>query len=129
MDITSDFRTSWGDWLDPRPWTHFGTFTFAYDASPAHVERQSKRWLRRIEQRAQNKVGWFYVIERGAAGHLHLHALTSGTAHLDSSSIAAAWPAGRADVAVYEPTRGAAHYVTKDLGTRAVHWDFDFVDS
>jgi hypothetical protein len=120
-----EVRRAWGNWLSGFLWHHFATLTFPEQPSPAaaigHL-RTSRRWL---EQRAQERVCWFYALERGAAGLLHLHVLLSGTGRLPPASVAAAWPRGRADVSIYDPKRGATYYVSKAITTDVVEYDID----
>lgn len=113
----------WGEWLARFTWHHVSVLTFAYQPSPEAAVRQFKRWIRRLEQRAQCRVGWVFALERSPAGLLHLHVLTVDTAHLSGAALEDAWPCGRADAAIYDATKGGAHYLTKDFGTRIVDYD------
>jgi hypothetical protein len=115
---------AWGDWLGQFQWHHFATLTFTAQPSSGGAKSLFRGWLRRLEQQAKLSLGWFYVLERGAAGLLHVHVLTAGTTNLGICAMESAWANGRSDVSVYEPTRGAAHYVTKGLGGRAEDYDF-----
>lgn len=115
---------AWGDWLAGEfAWHHFVTLTFAFQPSPERAVRQFSRWIRRLEQRAQRRVGWVRALERSPAGLLHLHVLTTNTADLAPAALEHAWPCGRVDASIYDRTKGAAHYITKDFGARIVDYD------
>ncbi len=125
LRVALDARRGWGTWLGGFPWHHFATLTFAYQPSPAAASRRLSTWIRRLEQRAQERVYWFYALERGAAGTLHLHSLVSGTRRLRAASVKAAWSYGRADASDYDARRGASYYVTKSLGLDVVEYGID----
>lgn len=110
-------RYAWGEWLGPIPWSHFATLTFAREPTIEGALRQYRRWIRRLEQRAQRKVYSFRVAERSGGGILHYHALILGTDALSAPAIQLAWSAGRAQVSPYDASRGAAYYVSKDVAT------------
>lgn len=116
-------RRAWGAWLGGFSWHHYATLTFASPPSPPNAVRLFRTWVRRLEQRAQEKVFWFYALERGGAGLRHLHALVSGTYQLPAASVAATWNGGRAAAEVYDPRRGASYYVTKDITSDDVEYD------
>lgn len=116
-------RQAAGDWLGKVAWDCFATLTFSHDLSLTLADYQIKRWIRKIEQRAQQKIKWFYALERGGGGLLHFHVLLSGVSHLNVQAIEAAWPCGRAHVAAYDQSRGAAQYVTKQLWLGDLEYD------
>jgi hypothetical protein len=68
-------------------------------------------------------VYWFYVLERGAAGLLHLHVLVAGTAELSEGALRDTWECGRSDPSVYDSRRGATYYVTKWVGSDRLDFD------
>lgn len=114
----------WGRFLETLCWSHFATFTFRDQASMARVRRDFHRAHRRLEQRVQTRVPWFWVAERGRLGaRLHLHALFGNLANLPVETIAGVWDRGNALVVAYTPGRGAAHYVTRAIGTELVEYD------
>jgi len=55
-----------------------------------------------------------------AGGRLGAH-----TDHLESPTLEQAWPSGRVDAARYDPSRGAAYYLTKDIGADSVDFSHD----
>ncbi len=135
-------KAAWGQWLMAFRWAHFATLTFRRKQSEATVqsqlqrwqpgghgpsevtfEKQFQRWVRRLQQRAKQEVAWFYAIERGAGGLLHLHALTAGTERVGARGLAAAWPLGYTRVVAYDGHLGAAHYVCKEIGAGVVQYD------
>ena len=116
-------RTAWGNWLGAFEWDHFSTLTFSTPASPHTAMHRLRQWTRRLDQRAGHAIDLFYVLERGPGGLLHLHALTAGTARIGTSALSASWPNGRSDVSEYDPSRGAAHYVTNFVGSDLVEYD------
>ena len=116
----------WGVWVGRDfIWDHFVTLTFVHPKTEAAALVQFRRWLRRVEQRAKKGVGWFVVLERGAAGLLHLHVLLVHTDHLHAGAVGKAWRCGRVDVTPYDPSRGAAYYLTKDIGKAIVDLSHD----
>jgi len=119
-------RHEWGGWLGRMPWDHFITLTFANSLGPEAALRRFKRWVRRVEQRAQQGVASFHVLERGAAGRWHLHVLLWGTTHVPNKGLEQAWSCGRADAAAYDKRLGASYYVTKVVGTDVAEYDIDF---
>ena len=100
-------QEAWGPHLASYMWHHFGTLTFRHSTAPPAAVRSCQTWRRRLAQRAQQRVYWFWVLERGAAGLLHLHVLTAGTGHLEAAALERAWPFGRADATTYDPARGS----------------------
>ena len=122
LTLAFEARRAYGHWLGSDfVWHHFATLTFAYDVTPEVACREFFAWVRSLERRGQRGVGWFYVIERGGAGRLHLHALLEGTAHLRAAELERTWRPGRADVSVYDPQQAGSYYISKDIGTRAIH--------
>ena len=85
-------------------------------------------FVRYLTKVAQGPVPYFYVIEGGVLGdHPHIHALVAGTGNLDTDRIANAWRHAapeRCLVSTYDRRRGAAHYISKEIASRALAWDF-----
>ena len=102
-----------GKWLNAYRWDHFVTVTYHYSAVG---ERQFYRWIRRLEQSAQQPVRYAMFSELTTAGFLHHHALVYGTAQLPDERLMDAWKSGRSDAQAYDPERGAAYYVCKRYG-------------
>jgi hypothetical protein len=118
-------RRTWAEWLGRGTfdWEHFATLTLEYPAGEQALRGRFHTWLRRLEQRARQKVQWFVVIERRPAGLLHLHALVNGTRELATEELDAAWTFGRAAISRYNPVNGAAYYITKDIPHEIVDYD------
>src|SRR5436309_3441817 len=75
---------------------------------------------------AQQRVYYFAAVETTAPNWFHLHALLAGTKNLGVRDLTEAWRSGFAQVRVYDPTRGAANYVTKTMGgTLPPDYSFD----
>ena len=122
--LAKNARRAWGKWLDEaESWEHFATLTFDFDCSPVSAVRYFAKWLRRLERKAQQQVGWFYVVEPGAAGQAHLHVLLSGTSRLGAEGCQSAWANGRAQVDEYEKGGGASRYVAKTLDCDSAEYD------
>lgn len=121
--LTIQARKAWGDWLGTIPWDHWGTLTFAYAATEEMAAKQFRKWVRWVEQRVQGPVEWFYRVERGAGGRVHLHVLTKGTAAVGATGLIAAWQEGKSEVEGYSPRGGASRYVSKQLGEGAGYYD------
>jgi hypothetical protein len=121
-------REAWGCWLGSKQWTHFGTLTLTHEGTAEALKRQFKRWIRRLEQRSQGRVGWFVAIERSPGGLLHAHALVHGAA-LSVTDLRKAWPAGRIDLREYDARLGAVYYVTKEMAGPIVDYDISPVTS
>ena len=128
-------NTAWGLWLEEHEWDYWATLTFrdAYsgDAATRAFDRLI-RWGRRLAP----DLGYFVGHEVGKLGRLHLHALFSGAVDVDqvgvlnsqglrSKDIWHWWfkRYGRAQVLPYDPTRGAAAYVSKYVTKEMGHYD------
>jgi hypothetical protein len=108
-------RREWGVWLNRYAWHHVATLTFRFPPTVAGVSREVARWLRLLGRNAQRPVACFHGIERGASGFLHVHALTEGTSTLTIKQLQRDWRSGDTRIAIYNPTLGAAWYVTKGV--------------
>ena len=121
--LAFEARRECGRWLGSDfVWHHFTTLTFAHEVTPEVARREFLAWVRSLARRGQRAVGWFYVIERGGAGRLHLHALLVGTAHLDVAELEQTWRPGRAAVSVYDPQQAGSYYISKAIGMGAIDW-------
>ena len=119
----ANLRATWGKWIDEILWDHFCTLTFHYGATIDGAKRQFLKFIRRLDSRAQMAVEWFMVIERGPGGAVHVHALLRATDQLENRTITEQWPNGRTDIRKYDPARGGAYYVTKQIASMAVEYD------
>ncbi len=127
---------AWGEYLQPYPWDHWVTLTFAPPRPPHlgggvrlgparpgadrpgpppdYAHREFARWVHRLEDCSEEPVWWFRGDELGERlGRLHLHALLGGTGGLLDETLGRQWRAGFSVVKPYDPALGAAHYLTK----------------
>jgi hypothetical protein len=123
--LTTQARREAGAFLAAFPWDHFVTLTFASPVAQEAALRRLRRTVRRLEQRARHPVHWFFALERGGEGLLHLHVLLRGTAGLDQGALKGACEWGRKHVTRYDPRKGATYYVTKYIGSEIVEYDID----
>lgn len=121
-------RRTWGEWLNNYPWHHWCHLTFANAPTQEAAIQQYRVWIRRLEQRAQQKLSWFYALERGMGGRLHLHALIEGTSDLPTTEIKEAWSEGRAEASGYNEYLGATFYIAKSVGDDSKLVQYDLSD-
>jgi hypothetical protein len=117
MDECARLRESWSEFLWIHQWAHFATLTFrwACGMDAAH-HAFLNRWVRSLTRAAQREVPYFFAIEVGRrGGRTHIHALVGGTERLSTRRISAAWTLGYSRVLVYDPTKGGARYLTKEI--------------
>lgn len=122
--------TAWGEWLGTFPWDAWGTLTFA--AGEFTHDAASRAWARfSREFQNQHPLGcWFVGHEVGARGRLHLHCLLGAMLQPTPASRTQLWEwwfkrYGRAQIAGYDPERGAAHYCAKYVSKELAHYDLD----
>ena len=114
----------WGEWLSEFSWDHFVTLTFRYPVSDEAATREVRRWIRRLEQRAQGRIGRFLVFETDAGGDIHVHAHLEGTSKLAEGHVRSTWRSGISEACPYDPNRGASHYVSKRMSSSDLIWEF-----
>ena len=83
------------------------------------------RFIRRLEQSAQNRLQWYCVEEADSSGRLHLHALLGGTAQLRIKDLDRSWKCGFGRFTIY-PLRfssrfSAVCYMLKEVDENALH--------
>lgn len=106
-----------GEYLGRRRWSHFATLTSRVELSAPALRSRVVTWVRRLERGAQQRVTWFYAVERGrAGGRLHVHVLVGGTERLPDAYLEQKWAGGDARVEAYDAGRWGAHYVAKRVG-------------
>jgi hypothetical protein len=124
MEPSPSMATARGEWLRQRDWDHLAVLTFDGDATVDHAEREVKRWLRLVAQRAARRgMQWIYVVEQVVSGAPHVHVLTGGTAGLGVRDLLAAWRCGQAHVRRYDHRRGGAYYLVKTIGSEGAVYD------
>lgn len=115
-------REAYAAFLKEFTWDHFCTFT-APPTVDDKLRNELKVTLRKLAQRAQQRVTYLWVRERGGGGTPHLHVLLGGTAHLARESITSAWKLGYSDVAPFDDERGGIYYLTKSMFSPDGLWD------
>lgn len=105
----------WVRFLSESPWSHFVTLTFTNPASERLAEREGRRWLRRLEQRAQTAIQSVMLVDWGGGGRVHLHGLLYGAEDLTDRELRATWDRGRSECPPYDPARGAVPYLAKKI--------------
>jgi len=115
-----------GNWLKSYAWRHYATLTDDCGNSAASLRRQGTRFVRRLATKARRRVDYFLIVEGASRGFPHLHALLLGTDSLTQREIERQWRPGWSCVRRFDPARGAADYVTKELAY--VDFDTDLYD-
>jgi hypothetical protein len=119
----SKLRREWGDFLKGFGWAHFITFTPREPSSPDRLLNGFRGYIRSLERIAQCRVGWFVAFEEGDSLWGHLHALTAGTEHLTVACLDRQWRHGFTRIRQYDPRRGGAYYVVKEISSDERHHD------
>ena len=105
----------WVQVLSESPWSHFVTLTFTKEASVELAQREGRRWLRRLEQRAQTPIQSVMLVDWGGGGRVHLHGLLYGAEDLTDRVLRATWNRGWSECPRYDPDRGAVRYLAKKI--------------
>lgn len=122
---------AWIEFLSRFEWGHVVTLTSRFPYGPAEFKAEFEhRFIRRLAQMAQQRIGWFCVREPSASGLLHLHALLVGTQDLSTRHIERSWTAGFTRVTVVpnsaagvESRRAMIRYVTKRFALTPDNFD------
>lgn len=118
------FSGAFGNYLASYEWDHFFTLTTEQPMSPDALGKALRqRFVRCLTRKAGRPLAWFFAAEGRASGHHHLHGLIYGTSLLTIRAIELSWPLGYTRILKYDPSRGAARYVVKDLKARHDDWD------
>lgn len=118
-----ELKVAWRDYVSRYRWDAFLTLTASL-WTPEQLLRAFREYVRHLTRAVQGKVRYFVVVEIGASGTAHLHALLSGTAALRPALLERKWRPGFAQAARYDERRGAAAYITKDMLRNADEWAF-----
>lgn len=121
---SSQIRRGYADWLSEHEWDHYADLTSENplcEASLLHIFKC--QWIRWLEKSTQNAVLWAVFAQRGPFnGRHHLHCLLYGTAGLTVDQIDRDWRAGLAKVRIFDPNKGAAAYITREVSENG-EWD------
>lgn len=129
MDLikTTEKLQAWGGWLQAQLWDIFVTYTFRYDIS---LKRSEMYMYRMIEELLQEQIEHtiFWVAECPHTPYQsHLHMLIQGEqaqAFMLSYFLSKGLIIERhVHVEMYDPTLGAAFYVSKSLNSQHVAYD------
>lgn len=123
-ELSRRARSAWGPWLDQWHWTHYATLTFAMAVSQDTARSAATVWLDQLDRMAGSRVGHFAVIEMDASGQPHIHALLCDWGGLTCKDVRSLWGWGFTKVDYFDPSKGAAFYVTKQLGAPSGWQDF-----
>lgn len=112
-----DIKDEYINYLKDQSWDHVvdGTIRTAYNSDSISV--LTRKFVRRLEQRAQHKVNAFAVYENVDGAHHHVHLLTQGTSNLDVDALKKTWSWGRATSKRYDPFRDGIAYNCKYLNS------------
>jgi hypothetical protein len=122
----TEIKQAWAEHLILYQWAWFMTLTFRKPVSSETAWRHYRAFFEEISDVNRNKIGWFAVLERGAATNIHVHAL-----------VTAVWPsarrewermwyrrAGNARILEFDPSRNAVQYCVKQLSRGDTDYDF-----
>lgn len=128
-----------GEWLGGvAPWDVFSTWTFSRPVTVNGAMYMGRKHVRWLQNTAGQPIYAFVGAEQGNRGGLiHLHALIGNVGHLQpfcgvrqpagkwglTCCMLHAWPAGIARVLRYDPTKGAAFYVSKYVSKELAEWE------
>lgn len=108
-------RHAWGEWLYAYAWSHFVTICLPPGPSPSDGLAIFTRGVRQLAGYSQRPVSWACSVERGRrSGLTHVHALVGGLEALSVLEVSRPWRWTIEQCRVYDPTRGAAWYVSKE---------------
>ncbi len=135
-DVLKEIMGSWLHRL--APWDVFFTGTWSRPVTLDGVLYGTRRYLRLVEKWAGVPIYAFIGVERGDKGELlHVHALIGNVGQLQpfcgkrleaskwglGCCLLHGWPWGYARVLPYDPSLGAARYVSKYITKRLAEWE------
>jgi hypothetical protein len=124
--VSNSLSDSWGDFLGQFHWDWFVTLTFEGDVKTFTARNRCNAWLRSLEKAAGQPIAWFRGDEYGEKfGKFHMHLLISNVAELHRFTWMARWKArnGIARIFPFDPTRGAAFYVSAYVTKQFGEWE------
>ena len=98
-------------------WDLYCTLTFRFEVSEAEaVTEFEQKYVQRLQQRSHGRVAYFAVAAKNwTEGRVHVHALLRFVQPLAPSASKAAWKAGHAKVAPFDPRSGAGGYIARHV--------------
>lgn len=125
-----EVREKMAEYAGKFPWQFWMTGTFRRDQSYKDTIK-TKRAFYRFENDLQekfkkNQIEHFMSVERHADGEFtHVHGLLNGLEGVTKEEIWDVWfkKFGRNMVEIYDPEKGAAHYLTKYVVKSLCDWD------
>lgn len=108
-------RQEWCRLLDRYKWTYFVTLTFKDIPQTFTAQNRAKRFLTYVEETVKRKIAYYICMEFSRAGTPHFHALLGSLEWTRYSEWTKWWFTnyGYARFKVYDPKKGATHYLTK----------------
>ena len=122
--LAPGLASEWGQFLDGFDSSHYLTLTSRSQRTPEQLMTDFKKYIRSLERVAQNAVYWFVAGEEAIGGWGHLHALTAGTGSLRTKTLERQWRSGFSRARRFDPARGAAYYVVKEVGSKSKMLDW-----
>jgi hypothetical protein len=127
--------SAWGTWLHTFSWGWWCHLTFRLPPAREKAEKLFTAWIHRLNQkifgrsfyRFHTGARWARGIEWQRRGAIHFHVLIAETEQLDIKEAVRKWrklSGGNAVIDLYDPTRGATHYLAKvysGLQTGEIH--------
>lgn len=124
--MSSPLSDSLGEFLAGFYWDWFVTLTFEGDVKTFTARNRCEAWLKRLEKAAGQPISWFRADEYGEKfGRFHFHLLIGNVAALHRFTWMERWKArnGIARILPFDPTQGAAFYVSKYVAKELGDWD------
>lgn len=123
-EIRRDTAKDYAHWVALYKWDHFTGLTYDGAVSRETAIAGFRRWIRRLEQRAERRVCWCYALERHLSGRFHLHCLLYAAGALSCRAAQQAWDNGYSRLAVFRGDTGGPEYVLKSIGDFDAEYDF-----
>lgn len=108
-------RQGWCKLLDYYRWTWFTTLTFRDFPKTYTAINRAKRFLTAIQRKEKREIGYYIAMEYTQLGCPHFHLLMGNLEGVRYSKWFTWWFSryGGARFKVYDPEKGATHYLTK----------------
>lgn len=108
-------RKEWCTLLNRYKWTYFVTLTFKDFPKTYTAINRVKRFLRYVEGTVKHKIGFYTAMEYTKLGCPHFHLLIGNVDGVKYSILHKWWYTkyGLTRFEVYDPEKGAVHYLTK----------------